>query len=192
MKGTLQTPIVILTACVFLAIGCKGPQDQVSPQKVIDNEVEKVVLDVSGKMGMTASELTKDKITASGYDSAAYEIEYRDIKSDDTKRTVSATFILKKKSLQSKVRTVTIAGFKIKDTINPPLPPVPETENITIEEEELLSAIGLTKGDQTASAAAKKIAMKIPKLKDCKFHLGARSYRRSSNPYKSTSDQLRR
>lgn len=158
MKGILQTPIVILTACVFLAIGCKGPQDQVSPQKVIDNEVEKVVLDVSGKMGMTASELTKDKITASGYDSAAYEIEYRDIKSDDTKRTVSATFILKKKSLQSKVRTVTIAGFKIKDTINPPPPPVPETENITIEEAELLSAVGLTKGEQTASAAAKKVA----------------------------------
>ena len=158
MKGTLQTPIVILTACVFLAIGCKGPQDQVSPQKVIDNEVEKVVLDVSGKMGMTASELMKDKITASGYDSAAYEIEYRDIKPDDAKRIVSATFILKKKSLQSKVRTVTIAGFKIKDTINPPPPPVPETENITIEEAELLSAIGLTKGDQTASAAAKKVA----------------------------------
>lgn len=158
MKGTLQTPIVILTACVFLAIGCKGPQDQVSPQKVIDNEVEKVVLDVSGKMGMTASELTKDKITASGYDSAAYEIEYRDIKPDDAKRIVSVTFILKKNSLQSKVRTVTIAGFKIKDTINPPPPPVPETENITIEEAELLSAIGLTKGDQTASAAAKKVA----------------------------------
>lgn len=160
MKGTLQTPIVILTACVFLAIGCKGPQDQVSPQKVIDNEVGKVVLDVSGKMGMTASELTKDKITASGYDSAAYEIEYRDIKSDDIKRTVSVTFILKKNSLQSKVRTVTIAGFKVKDTTNPPPSPVPETENITIEEEELLSAIGLTKGDQTASAAAKKIAAK--------------------------------
>ncbi len=158
MKGTLQTPIVILTACVFLAIGCKGPQDQVSPQKVIDNEVEKVVLDVSGKMGMTASELTKDKITASGYDSGTYEIEYRDIKPDDAKRIVSVTFILKKNSLQSKERTVTITGFKIKDTINPPPSPVPETENITIEETELLSAVGLTKGEQTASAAAKKIA----------------------------------
>lgn len=158
MKGTLQTPIVILTACVFLAIGCKGPQDQVSPQKVIDNEVEKVVLDVSGKMGMTASELTKDKITASGYDSGTYEIEYRDIKSDDAKRIVSVIFILKKNSLQSKERTVTITGFKVKDTINPPPPPVPGTESTRLEETELLSAVGLTKGEQTASAAAKKIA----------------------------------
>ena len=68
MKGTLRTLFFIPVACIFLAIGCHGPQNQVSPQKVI--------------------------------------------------------------------------------------------ENITIEEEELLSAIGLTKGDQTASAAAKKIAAK--------------------------------
>lgn len=66
MKRTLRTLFFIPVACIFLAIGCHGPQNPVSPQKVI--------------------------------------------------------------------------------------------ENITIEEAELLSAIGLTKGEQTASAAAKKIA----------------------------------
>lgn len=176
MKGTLQrTLFVMLLAYVFLAIGCNGLQDTVSPQKVIDSEVEKVMLDVSDKMEITTSELTKDKITALGYASGTYGIEYRDIKSDVAKGTVSVTFILKKASLQSKTRTVTITGFKVKGTStpidpskpsdpqksnDPSIPPVPGTESTTIQEAVLLSAVGLIKGEQTASAAAKAIATK--------------------------------
>lgn len=162
MKRTLRSLLPMLLTCLFLAIGCDGPQDMASPQKLIDSEVEKVMLVVSDKPRLTASELTKDKITALGYASATYEIEYRDIKPDDEKGTVSVTFILKKASLKSKERTITIDDFKVsskpQNPGKPQNPPSSGTETIMIDETELLSAFGFIKGEQTASAAAKKIA----------------------------------
>lgn len=120
-------------------------------QELINKEVDKVILTVTDKETITADELPahKDKINASGYDTAAYTINYTVIKHDVAKREVEITFRLEKADLHSKTRTEKITGFKEKT-----VPP----ETIDIPEKTLLALFDLTETKITASAAAKKIA----------------------------------
>ena len=76
MKGTLRTLFFIPVVSIFFAISCNGPQDPAVQQKLIDSEVDNVVLDISHKAGMAASEVTENKIIASWYNSASYKINY--------------------------------------------------------------------------------------------------------------------
>ena|GEM_PF-2756344 len=96
MKDIFRALSLMLLPCIVLATSCNGHQAMVSPQKTINSEVEKVVLAVFNKTGMSARELVKNAITASRYDADSYEIEYSDIKPDEVQGAVSVSFRLKK------------------------------------------------------------------------------------------------
>ena len=145
-KGTLQSKSRTISINGF-----KEKPQAPSAQERINAAVDAVTLDAPAKASMTASELTGDKITASGFDSNVYRIEYLNIAGDEENRTAAVTFRLSKGTLQSKSRTISINGFKEK----PQAPPAPE---YVLPAAELLSVCDVQQGRESAAAAAKKIA----------------------------------
>jgi hypothetical protein len=127
----MKLTIFTLCVCALIFAGCKtdsGAEYNLSPQKKIDAEVDKVTLAVPEKEAMTAQELTGEKITAADFDKT-YTIEYVGIHADNAERTAAIEFRLTKGTLHSKERTITIMGFK-----KPNASPTPqETINTEVE-----------------------------------------------------------
>ena len=127
----MKLTIFTLCACALIFAGCKtdsGAEYNLSPQKKIDAEVDKVTLVVPAKAVMTANQLTADKITAAGF-TAPYVMQYVNIAGNAAAQKADITFRLKNGSLHSKERTITVMGFK-----KPNASPTPqETINAEVE-----------------------------------------------------------
>lgn len=127
----MKLTIFTLCACALIFAGCKtdsGAEYNLSPQKKIDAEVDKVTLAVPKKEAMTAPELTSEKITATGF-AEPYVMQYVNIAGNAAAQKADITFRLKNGSLHSKERTITIMGFK-----KPNASPTPqETINTEVE-----------------------------------------------------------
>ncbi|MGP1458098.1 MAG: lipoprotein 17-related variable surface protein [Treponema sp.] len=148
-KGTLHSKFRTLKISGF-----KMPNPTPTPQETINAEVDKVMLDVPTKATITANQLTADKITATGYAASTYTIKYVKIEGNAAAKSAEVTFRLENGSIHSKTRTVTITGF------------MPLAETYPIAESDLLTVFNLTRGTQSASEAAKKIAAGAHKTVD--------------------------
>ena len=152
----MKLTIFTLCACALIFAGCKtdsGAEYNLSPQKKIDAEVDKVTLVVPEKEAMTANQLTADKITAAGF-TAPYVMQYVNIAGNAAAQKADITFRLKNGSLHSKERTITIMGFK-----KPNASPTPqerinaEVDKVTlvVPEKEAMTANQLTADKITAA-----------------------------------------
>lgn len=119
-----MTAALAFVSCSDVAESPKSSKIEPSPQELIDKEVGKVTLAVAGKENITAEELTSKRITASGFNTTRHTIAYQNIKGDNAQRKADVTFRLtaKKGAFHSKERTVTIEGFKAKETSATPSP----------------------------------------------------------------------
>lgn len=124
-------------------------------QTIIDQNVDKVVLEVNDKENILPSTLTQEQVRYSGFLPGSFTLFFKTpFVFDDEEGTVSITFYLQKDKATSKERTISLFGFKKASSSE-----VPATDPIDLTETQLFDAFNLVKGSMPASAVAEKVEL---------------------------------